>query len=182
MMRVLVVEKIDENPLTVLRSINLDAESNELEGAVRAIVKRHNERAVVKADGALTWSLDGSVRQEFRLYGDDLLMIDPVESYSLHGSHVCFESGAKYKYYGRYTAFTSGRESSWQARIFHHDKKFRYDGIFNSPDLLGKLAGPLLNIRMDRELLRRLVVNQVEMAIERWDAAPGGSDSAGYDN
>jgi hypothetical protein len=182
MMRVLLVEKIDENPLTVLGSADLDAEHSDWEAAVGAIVKRHNEHALVKADGAFAWSLEGNARQEFRLDGGDLRSIDPVESFNLHGSYTCPESGNKYKYYGKYTAFTAGRDSNWEAYVFNHDKKFRYDGIFNSRDLLTKLKGPLLNIRISAGLLRALVVDQAEMAIERWDAALCGSNRAGLDN
>jgi hypothetical protein len=132
----------------------------------------HNERAIVKADGALAWAIEGNERTiEFRLFGRDLRAIEPRESYSLHGSYVCSQSGAKYKYYGKFSAFASGRESNWEAYVFHHDKKFRYDGVLNSPDLLAKLTGPLLNIRMDSDLLRKLVVDQVENAVERWEAA-----------
>jgi len=46
---------------------------------------------------------------------------------------------------------------------------FKYDGIFDSPDLLTKLYGPLINIPMDTDLLRQLVVSSAEMKIEEWD-------------
>ncbi len=179
MMRVLVVEKIDENPLTVLGSELVDEEGQNLEEVVGTIVRGHNGRAVVKADGALAWATDsGSRTIEFRLFGQDLRAIEPRESYNLHGDYQCSGSGHRYKYYGRYTAFTSGRESRWEARVFAHDKRFLYDGVLNSPDLLAKLSGPLLNMRLGRELLRAVVVGEVETTIERWDAAQSG-DGAG---
>jgi hypothetical protein len=173
MIRVLVVEKIDENPLTVLRSELIDEKGRQdLDMVVGSVVRSHNDRAVVKADGALAWALDGQARTiEFRLFGQDLRAIEPREAYNLHGNYQCWGSGQKYKYYGRYTAFRSGRESSWEARLFAHDKKFRFDGVLNSPDQLAKFSGPLLNMRLDRELLRALVVGEIETAIERWDAA-----------
>jgi hypothetical protein len=179
MMRVLVVEKIDDDPLTVLRSELVDEEGQNLEEVVGTIVRRHNDRAVVKADGALAWTTDSGPRTiEFRLFGQDLRAIEPRASYNLHGDYQCSGSGHRYKYYGKYTAYTLSRESTWEARVFAHEKRFLYDGVLSSPDLLAKFSGMLLNIRLNRELLRALVIGEVEKAIEQWDAAQSG-DGAG---
>jgi len=41
--------------------------------------------------------------------------------------------------------------------------------VFRQSDLLTKLYGPLINIPMDTDLLRQLVVSSAEMKIEEWD-------------
>lgn len=90
------------------------------------------------------------------------------DTINLHGSYVC-ESGAKYKYFGKCVSYVPGADSGWEAYLYHHDKVFKYDGIFDSPDLLTKLSGLLINIPMDTDLLRQLAVSSAEMKIEEWD-------------
>jgi hypothetical protein len=145
-----------------------------LEGWVGRVVRSHNGQAVIKAGGALAWETGEHQRTiEFRLFGQELRAIKPRRSFNLHGFYLCLGSGNEYKFYGRCTAFTAGRESMWEAYLFHKDKKFRYDGVFNSPDLLAKLSGPLMNIQMDVELVRSLAISELEAAIEKWDSDLG---------
>jgi len=87
-------------------------------------------------------------------------------------SYTC-ESGAKYKYFGSFFPHSTDEDSGWEIYLYHYDKVFPYDSVSDSPDLLAKLSGPLLNISMDRELLRQLAVNAIEAAIETWDQAKG---------
>jgi hypothetical protein len=90
------------------------------------------------------------------------------DTINLHGTYVC-NSGSKYKYFGKCTSWMPGAESTWEIYLCHHDKEFNYDGVFNSPDLLAKLSGPLVNIRMDVVLVRQLAISTAEHNIEEWD-------------
>jgi hypothetical protein len=66
-MRVLIVKNPDENPLTVLRTEAVHEVGQNLEEIVGAIVRRYNDRAVVKAAGTLAWTSDSEPRSiEFR--------------------------------------------------------------------------------------------------------------------
>ncbi len=87
---------------------------------------------------------------------------------NLHGSYVC-ESGAKYKYFGSFFPHAPDADSGWEIYLYHHDKVFRSDSVSDSPDLLAKLSGQLVNIPMDSVLLRQLAINAAEAAIETWE-------------
>jgi hypothetical protein len=64
-----------------------------------------------------------------------------------------------------------GVESRWEAYLYRYDTIFKYDGIFDSPDLLATLEGSLINIPMGSDCLRKLAVGEVERKIEGWDRA-----------
>jgi hypothetical protein len=65
MLQVIVVEKIDANPLTVCEATLIDDDADAGE-RTRIIVEKHNERSVVQAEGALVWGVGiGRVRSSF---------------------------------------------------------------------------------------------------------------------
>lgn len=88
----------------------------------------------------------------------------PVKTSTFHGRYLYQKNGRDFQYYGKYV---SGPGSNWEARVFKGDKKFRYDGIFNSPDILATWSGPLVDVA-EGELLRKLAIHAVESKIEEW--------------
>jgi hypothetical protein len=58
---------------------------------------------VMQSIEQLAWSFaNPSLRTEFRVSGSEAVPIKRGETFNFHGSHVCIESGTKYKYYGDY--------------------------------------------------------------------------------
>jgi hypothetical protein len=169
MLQAILVKELDKNPLAVLGSLSIEDTADVAE-TIRGALERFNTSAVAsKAQGALIWSdADASCTFEFRL-DDQVLRKQRVgETKKLHGAFTC-ESGRKYKYYGKCVSWVPCKESFWEVYVFHHDKKFTYDGVFNSKDLLVKLRGPLLNLEVAADLLHALAIDAAQQSIEAWD-------------
>jgi hypothetical protein len=97
MLQVIVVERLDENPLTVCERALIDDDAD-AGNRTRTIVEKHNERSVVQAEGALVWGVENSSGTfEFRTGESSWRKKQYPDTFNLHGSYVC-ESGAKYKY------------------------------------------------------------------------------------
>jgi hypothetical protein len=174
-MRVLIVQDVDEDPLTVLGSEIIDDGLAHLEQRVDLIVQRYNSRNARKAEGAVVLDA-GACRGaiEFRLVGREVKIIEPRGNFRLEGSYVCIGSNNAYKFYGGYTSFAPGRETRWEARLYHSRKSFRYDSDLNSVDILARFAGALPNAHVDAVLLRNLAIDEIETAIEKWDLEQRG--------
>ncbi len=168
MMQIIVVEKLDTNPLVVLDRATVDDAL--VGGETRRLVENYNKRSIMPAEGALAWSVSGGAKKfEYRVGAEGLVEYERGETANVHGTYVC-ASGARYKFYGKAVSYVPGRESLCEIFVFHPDKQFKHDGFLDSKDCLAKLRGLLIDMRCDREATRRLGIQVAEMEIEKWDA------------
>ena len=93
----------------------------------------------------------------------------PFRKFKMTGNYAC-QSGRVYWHFLFCSPHPNTMVEAW---LYHKGKKFTYDGVFNSPDLLAKFTfGPerLLDLPMGDELTKRLAAYAIEQEIERWDA------------
>lgn len=98
------------------------------------------------------------------------------ETQNLHGSYTSID-GQQFKYFGKCAGFALGRESFWEIRLFRHDVKFDHRGMLDSPDVLTKISGPLVDIPMPREFISPLAKGAVEWRIDEWVARSDATSS-----
>jgi hypothetical protein len=94
----------------------------------------------------------------------------PVRKFKMTGNYAC-QSGKEYWYFLFCSPHPNTMVEAW---LYHEGKKFTYDDVFNSPDLLAKFTfGPerLLDLPMGDELTKQLATYAIQQEIERWDAA-----------
>ena len=170
MQHVLLIENLDANPLMILGSLTIDDESD-TQPVLQAAIEAHNASAVLgTAEGALVWSdKDTARRYEFRI-GDGLREQRFGNNEKLVGFHTC-DSGRRYWYYGKCVTWVPGKRTYWEVYVYHHDKKFIYDGVFDSKDLLVKLEENLLRIEIDS--WHAIAEDRAIQRIEEWDRAQG---------
>ena len=164
MMKVLVVQKVDANPLIVFHAALVD--DGKAEEETRRMVQDHNARSAVHAEGALIWSVDGEPRT-YEFFADDPTLrphqMPRVEN--LHGAYET-HAGRKFKYYGKCVWYTWRTDAYWEVRVFHHDKQFKYDGVLDSKDVVATLRGPHLHMDLGKEVMLGLARGEVERKIE----------------
>ena len=164
-MKVLIVQKVDTNPLIVFDAALVD--DARVEDKTRRLVRDHNARSCVQAEGALIWSVDGEPRM-FEFFADDP-MLRPHQHAQVENLHGVYEThdGRKFKFYGKCVWHTWRTNAYWEVRIFHYDKQFKYDGVLDSKDILAVLRGPHLHgIVDDKETMLALVRDVVGQKIE----------------
>lgn len=164
MTKILVVQKVDANPLIVFDAAFVD--DAKVEDEARRIVRDHNARSPVQAEGALIWSVDGELRT-FEFFADNPTL-RPHQRPRVENLHGVYEAhdGQKFKYYGKCVWYTWRTDAYWEVRVFHFDKQFKYDGVFDSKDVLEVLQGPLLHMNLDKETMLALARAEVERTIE----------------
>ena len=163
-MKVLVVQKVDANPLIVFDAALVDDARVEVE--TRRMVRHHNARSAVQAEGALVWSVDGESRTfEFFAVDPTLRPHQRPRVENLHGVYETHD-GRKFKYYGKCVWYTWRTDAYWEVRVFHYDKQFKYDGVLDSKDVLATLRGPHLHWNLDKEIMLALARGEVGQKIE----------------
>jgi hypothetical protein len=177
MPQALLVEKFDVNPTTLLGSLTISDEAS-VRSELSAAVQAYNANAVVRpVEGALVWSdTDAARRYEFRV-GDGLREQRFGECKKLVGYYTC-ESGRTYWYFGKCVSWVPWKRTYWEVYLYRHDKKFIYDGVFDSKDLLGKLGEDLLRIEIGIDLLHAVSLERTKESIEEWDKTRGGIQRA----
>jgi len=94
----------------------------------------------------------------------------PQPTHKLFGKYEAV-SGRCFQYYGSCTEWVEGGQSPWSIWLYDESKKFTYEDVRNSPDMLAKFESFGLNIRMSRELTIDLARWAAEQRIEEWDRA-----------
>jgi hypothetical protein len=164
MMKVLVVQEVDSNPLIVFDAGLVD--DSMIEDETRRMVQDHNARSAVQAEGALIWSVDGEPSTfEFFAADPTLRPHHRPQVENLHGTYETHD-GRKFKYYGKCVWYTWRTDAYWEVRVFHHDKQLKYDGVLDSKDGLATLRGPLLNWNLEKEVMLALARGEVGQKIE----------------
>jgi hypothetical protein len=79
-------------------------------------------------------------------------------------------SGRRYWYYGKCVGWVKGKRTYWEARLFHHDKTFVFDGIFNSKDLLAIFSRDFYAIDSYARRLKQIAEMELFAEIEDWDS------------
>ncbi len=162
------VEGLESNPNILLDPVSLRDKDlpRQLDAAMVAYNAAHT---VSKATGALLW-YDDKPNQTFEYFPDEQAVRAQRfrDTISLVGFHTC-TSGRRYWYYGKCVGWVQGKLTYWEARLFHHDKKFAFDGPLTSKDVLAKFDGDLLNMDLDVRMLKALAESQLFDAIEEWD-------------
>jgi hypothetical protein len=173
MQHALFIEKLDANPLIVVNSLSIDDDAVDLQGWLQTAMGIHNANVLLgQAEGALVWSdKDAARRYEFRV-GDGLREQRFGNSEKLIGFYTC-DSGRGYWYYGKSVTWVPGKRTYWEVYVYRHDKKFTYDGIFDSADLLVKLDKDLPRIEIDS--WHGIAEHHAKQRIERWDRTQGAS-------
>ncbi|MCG2627758.1 hypothetical protein L6654_14075 [Bradyrhizobium sp. WYCCWR 13023] len=162
------VEGLESNPIVLLDPILLKGE--DLPGQLDAALDAYNAAHVVsRATSALLW-YDDRPNQTFEYFRDERAVRAQRfrETISLTGFHTC-SSGRRYWYYGKCVGWLPGKRTYWEARLFHHDKKFVFDGPLTSLDVLAKFDGEFLGMDLDVGMLKALAEPQLFEAIEDWD-------------
>lgn len=90
------------------------------------------------------------------------------ETYNLHGKYEAL-SGRRYQYYGFCKDWVDGGQSPWRIYLYDEDKKFIYDDVRTSKDMLVQFDSFGLNMTMGKKLTLDLARHAAEQKIEEWD-------------
>lgn len=162
------VESLESNPIVLLDPVRLQDE--DLPGQIDAALDAYNAVHVAsKAAGALLW-YDDRPTQTFEYFRDEQAVRAQTfrDSVSLVGFHTC-NSGRRYWYYGKCVGSMPGKRTYWEARLFHHDKKFVFDGVFDSKDLLAVFSNDFYVLEQNARQLKATAETELFAAIEEWD-------------
>src|SRR5262249_42231598 len=125
----ILVEHLQANPTVLLHNEPISfATDDDLPGKIQTAMDAFNAGTVVtKAGGALVW-YPNKPNQTFEFFPEEqaIRARQFPHSVSLAGYHIC-ASGRQYWYYGKVVGWVKGKRTCWEARLFHHDKKFVHD-------------------------------------------------------
>jgi hypothetical protein len=173
MYQALLVEKLGVNPLIALDVVSFES-GTDLHAQIHDTVEKHNAQGGTKAEGALIWS-PGDYAERYEYFTEESAL--RRES---HGATAVLREtyttakGNKFWFYGKCVSWVPGKRSFWEIYLYHHDKKFTYDGIFDSPDLLAKLGEDYPPMNCHIEILKAESLFRARQAIEDWDHARCG--------
>jgi hypothetical protein len=163
------VEGLESNPIVLLEPVRLAGD--DLPGQLDASLDAYNAaNAVRKATGALLW-YDDKPHQTFEYLRDEQAVRAQRfrDTVSLTGFYIC-TSGRRYWHYGKCVGWVPGKRSYWEARLFHHDKKFVFDSVFASKDLLAIFSNDFYELERNARWLKSTAEAELFAAIEEWDS------------
>lgn len=163
------VEGSEANPTILLDPVTLKDE--DVPAQLDAAMDAYNAGNVLsKATGALLW-YDDRPNQTFEYFVKERAVRARQfpAVVSLTGFYTC-ASGRRYWYYGKVVGWVKGKRTYWEARLFHHDKKFVFDGVFDSKDLLAILSHDFYAIDSHARRLKPIAEMELFTEIEDWDS------------